>query len=229
MARDVLAIIPARGGSKGIPKKNIVDLAGKPLIAYSIEVALACPSISRVVVSTDDEEIAAVARELGAEVPFLRPRTIAGDRALLGDAITHVTEELKLAEGYVPDAHCVLYPTHPFRTPRLLELLLARLFDGFRRVFTARAFRPSRESYLAMTAEGSLSPIYDAATNRAEGSHLAFRPYGVFAAEQLTPQPRESYVFHLTDPVTHTDIDTPADLRLAEAIIRSGRFDFSLR
>ena len=76
---EVICLIPARGGSKGLPRKNILDLAGKPLIAHSIDVALATPSIKRVFVSTDDEEIAETAREYGAEVPFLRPSDLASD------------------------------------------------------------------------------------------------------------------------------------------------------
>ncbi len=79
---EVLAIIPARGGSKGIPRKNIRDFAGFPLIAYSIAAAKQSESVTRVIVSTDDEEIAAVARELGAEVPFLRPDELAQDETL---------------------------------------------------------------------------------------------------------------------------------------------------
>ena len=78
----MLAIIPARGGSKGIPRKNIKMLCGKPLIAHSIEAALACSSIDRVIVSTDDEEIAKVAREYEAEIPFMRPKELAQNNSI---------------------------------------------------------------------------------------------------------------------------------------------------
>ncbi|WP_225369103.1 acylneuraminate cytidylyltransferase family protein [Serratia marcescens] len=84
-----LAIIPARGGSKGIPKKNIKEIAGKPLIAWSIEQALNSSSIDRVIVSTDCEDIAAVAREYGAEVPFMRPAHLANDTAATEPALLH--------------------------------------------------------------------------------------------------------------------------------------------
>ena len=76
---NIIAVIPARGGSKGIPRKNIADICGKPLIAYAIEVALNTPEISTVFVSTDDNEIAEIAKSLGAEVPFLRPAYLADD------------------------------------------------------------------------------------------------------------------------------------------------------
>jgi CMP-N,N'-diacetyllegionaminic acid synthase len=84
---ETIAIIPARGGSKGIPRKNIVDLCGKPLIAYAIEAALKSDMITRVVVSTDDEGIAEISTAYGAEVPFLRPKEMALDRSSIGDAI----------------------------------------------------------------------------------------------------------------------------------------------
>ena len=80
-SREILALIPARGGSKSIPRKNIMEIAGKPLIAWSILQALESDRITRVVVSTDDDEIAAIAKEYGAEVPFLRPVEYADDRA----------------------------------------------------------------------------------------------------------------------------------------------------
>ena len=90
----ILAIIPARGGSKGIPGKNIKELAGKPLIAYTIEAARRAPSVSRVIVSTDSQEIADVAMRYGAEVPFLRPEELASDTAKTMDAVMYTLEEL---------------------------------------------------------------------------------------------------------------------------------------
>jgi N-acylneuraminate cytidylyltransferase/CMP-N,N'-diacetyllegionaminic acid synthase len=84
---NVIAIIPARGGSKGIPRKNLVDIGGKPLVAYSIEHALKSKLVNRVIVSTEDMEIAAVSREYGAEVPVMRPKELAEDHVL--DLPTH--------------------------------------------------------------------------------------------------------------------------------------------
>ena len=86
----LLAVLPARGGSKGIPKKNIRLLGGKPLIAYTIEAAKGVSAIDRLIVSTDDAEIAEVAREYGADVPFLRPKELAGDAAPVSGAILHL-------------------------------------------------------------------------------------------------------------------------------------------
>jgi CMP-N-acetylneuraminic acid synthetase len=112
----VMALIPARGGSKGIPRKNIRLLAGKPLIAWTIATALECKSIERVIVSTDDPEIAAIAEHYGAEVPFLRPAALATDAAPTQGTIEHVLQWLVDHEAYRPDYLLILQPTSPLRT-----------------------------------------------------------------------------------------------------------------
>lgn len=110
-----LAIIPARAGSKGIVGKNIRLLCGKPLIAWSIEAAIRSRSVDRVVVSTDCEKIAQVAREYGAETPFLRPDEISGDTATTESALLHCISWLEQHEGYVPDYVTLLQATSPIR------------------------------------------------------------------------------------------------------------------
>lgn len=129
----VLGLIPARGGSKGVPRKNVRLLGGKPLIEYTIEAGLRARSVDRVLVSTEDEEIASVAKSLGAEVPFLRPASLAQDDTPMLPVITHATEAV-IAEGWVPDVICLLQPTFPFRRPEQIdacvELLEARAADS---------------------------------------------------------------------------------------------------
>ncbi|MAE50965.1 MAG: hypothetical protein CMH27_04070 [Micavibrio sp.] len=110
----VLGLICARGGSKGVPGKNIKDICGKPLIAWSIEAALQCPDIADVVISTDDENIADVAKAYGAEVPFMRPPELARDDTKQIDAIVHAVQSLKDA-GREYDAVALLQPTCPLR------------------------------------------------------------------------------------------------------------------
>lgn len=126
---DILAIIPARSGSKSVAHKNIRLLLGKPLIAYSIEHALACRHINRVIVSTDSEQYAEIARQYGAEVPFLRPSEISGDRSNDLEFFIHALDWLEKNEGYVPDICVQLRPTHPIRktedTDRMIEMLIA--------------------------------------------------------------------------------------------------------
>jgi N-acylneuraminate cytidylyltransferase len=107
-----IAVIPARGGSKGIPKKNVQPLAGKPLVAHSISNALKTPSINRVFVSTDDSEIAAVAQEYGAEVIW-RPAEISNDTATSESALLHALDHLEQTESYVPDVMVFLQCTSP--------------------------------------------------------------------------------------------------------------------
>lgn len=113
--KEVLAVIPARGGSKSIPRKNIIDFAGHPLIAYSIAAGLSAEQVSRVIVSTDDEEIAEVSRRYGAEVPFLRPAEYAEDATPDLPVFEHALEWLSKHEDYRPDIVVQLRPTSPFR------------------------------------------------------------------------------------------------------------------
>lgn len=123
----VLAIVPARGGSKTIPRKNIRQLGGVPLIAYSIESGLRAASVDRVIVSTDDDEIADVARRYGAEVPFMRPSELASDLALDLPVFQHALGWLAENEGYRPDVIVQLRPTSPFRPPGVVDDAVALL------------------------------------------------------------------------------------------------------
>ncbi len=113
MENKLIALIPARGRSKGISRKNIRPLLGKPLIAWAIEAALNCPSLDRVIVSTDDKEIASIARENGAEVPFIRPHELAKDDTPDFPVFKHALEWLGDFENYCPDIVAWLRPTAP--------------------------------------------------------------------------------------------------------------------
>ncbi len=117
---QIIAIIPARGGSKGVPRKNIKLLGGKPLIWYTYEAARASHKFSDIILSTDDLEIASVAREFGLEVQFMRPAHLATDSATSIDVVNHCLDEMKLL-GKEYDAVMLLQPTSPFREKGLLE------------------------------------------------------------------------------------------------------------
>lgn len=125
-----IGFIFARGGSKGLPGKNIRLLAGKPLIAWSIEQALAVNRIERIIVSTDSEDIAAVAREYGAEVPFMRPSHLAQDHSPEWMAWRHALEYLKTSEGEMPDTMVSIPATAPLRLPVDIELCLDEYEKG---------------------------------------------------------------------------------------------------
>lgn len=126
MKPSVVGLITARGGSKSIPRKNIKLLAGKPLIAWTIEAALQSHRLSRVIVSTDDEEIAQVAREWGAEVPFMRPAELAQDKTPSIFAILHAINWLDQFESYQPDFVMCLQPTSPLRTAQDIDTVIER-------------------------------------------------------------------------------------------------------
>jgi YrbI family 3-deoxy-D-manno-octulosonate 8-phosphate phosphatase len=126
---EVLAIIPARGGSKGIPRKNIRSFAGYPLIAWSIAAAQQSKYVTRIIVSTDDEEIAAVAREYGAETPFLRPAEFAQDKSTDLPVFEHALNWLAEHEGYHPEVVIQLRPTSPVRPRGLIDDAIQILLD----------------------------------------------------------------------------------------------------
>jgi CMP-N,N'-diacetyllegionaminic acid synthase len=140
--QEVVALIPARGGSKSVPRKNLLPVAGRPLIAYSILHAKACPSITRIIVSTDDDEIAEVAKRYGAEVPFKRPAEAASDTATDFQVFHHALSWLAEHEGYVPELVVHLRPTGPVRETALIEravqlMLKSPEADALRSVGTA--------------------------------------------------------------------------------------------
>jgi CMP-N,N'-diacetyllegionaminic acid synthase len=179
-APRILALILARGGSKRLPGKNIRALAGKPLIAWSIASARACPAIADVVVSTDDEAIAQVAREHGARVPFLRPPALAADTSTSADAALHALGFLREQEGAAFDAVILLEPTSPLRAstdlPGVADLL-ARRWDDTDAVVTVGRVQLEQPGVMKrMDADGRLAPW--AAASPGEPP-VAWFPYGV--------------------------------------------------
>jgi len=121
MIMRILGIIPARGGSKGIPFKNIQKLAGKPLIEYTILSAKKSKYIDKVIVSTDNEKIAKISKSAGAEVPFMRPKKFSNDKSPTIDYVKHALEFLSTHQSYVPDIVLILQPTSPLRTTEVID------------------------------------------------------------------------------------------------------------
>jgi N-acylneuraminate cytidylyltransferase len=158
MSNQILALVPARGGSKGIPRKNIMSIGGKPLIAHTILQAKAIPVINRVIVSTDDPEIAETSRAWGAEVPFQRPVEFADDHSPDIDVFRHALSWLAEHEGYRPDLVVHLRPTCPMRRLDIIERAIALLAadptaDAVRAVSLAvqtpyKMWRISEDGYL---------------------------------------------------------------------------------
>ena len=158
---DVLAIIPARSGSKSVVDKNIRNIAGKPMIAYSIEHGLKAECIDRVIVSTDSEKYADISREYGAEVPFIRPAEYATDTSLDIDVFRHALTFLKENEGYEPEIVVQLRPTYPIRRISDIEAMV-KYMKEHPDVDSMRCIAPAKEIAYKMwfkDDEGMLSPI----------------------------------------------------------------------
>jgi len=220
---DTLAIIPARSGSKGLPRKNIVDLAGKPLIAYSILAARHAELINRVVVSTEDEEIAEVAKAWGAEVPFLRPRELATDTSGIGEAISYTVARLGGTSG--TRAYVQLYPTSPFRTPGFIDDMLRILYKGYGSVSTVKEVSVDPRFLFLREKQNQKMINLLGKTGAIPSWKKYYRTYPVFHA--YTTQQSDRHYYHvLTDKCMFIDIDTPRDLCWAETVISKGLFDF---
>ena len=159
---EVLAVIPARSGSKSVVDKNIRLINGKPMLAYSIEHALQTSLIDRVIVSTDSEKYASIAREYGAEVPFIRPAEYATDTSLDLDVFMHALSFLEEKEGYIPDLVVQLRPTYPIRRIQDIENMI-RYMEVHPDVDSMRCVAPAKEIPYKMwhmdEDTGMLSPL----------------------------------------------------------------------
>lgn len=176
-----LAVIPARGGSKRIPQKNIRDFCGKPIIAYSIETALTSRFFDQVIVSTDDEEIASVAREFGAETPFVRPTEIAGDYTSTNSVVKHAIE------WYQKRAHtfslvCCIYATAPFLQVRYLKEGHDRLISSDKSfAFSVTSFPFPIQRAIRITSKGDVQAFWPEHINsRSQDLEEAYHDAGQF-------------------------------------------------
>lgn len=164
---QVVALIPARGGSKGVPRKNIRLLGGYPLIAYSIAVCKLSKEIERVIISTDDEEIAEISRKFGAEVPFLRPEELAGDKS--GDIgfVEHAINWLQDNEGGVPEYLAHIRPTTPLREPNKVDEAIRKI-KNCRESTSLRSAHPAPESplkWFVKSDKGTFEPFAEGISN----------------------------------------------------------------
>lgn len=229
MSLDVVAFIFARGGSKGLPGKNIRPLCGKPLLAWSIGHAWDCAGVRRVIVSTDDAAIAQVALEHGAEVPFMRPAELAGDAAPEWLAWQHALRWLEADEGRLPDAMLSVPATAPLRTPLDLVQCLARFSAGDVDVVVTVS-EANRNPYFNMVARGTdglvrvvMSP--PVGVSRRQDTPVVFdmatvayvaRPDFVLCAARLF----DGRVAAVDLPRSHcVDIDTLEDFEWAEHLL----------
>jgi N-acylneuraminate cytidylyltransferase len=157
----VLAVVPARGGSKGIPRKNLAEVAGTPLVVHSINHAMASRTINRVVVSTDDEEIRQISLAAGAEVPFLRPAELSRDDTLDLPVFEHALKYLESQDGYVPDVVVHLRPTAPLRKPAWIDEAVEMLVRCPDADLVRSVSQPDKHPYrvFRIGSDGFLDPI----------------------------------------------------------------------
>ncbi len=220
----VVTIIPARGGSKSIPLKNLREVAGKPLIAWVIEASLQAKSVARTVVSTDHAGIAETARAFGAEVPFMRPEHLAGDEVTLDPVIYHAVETLEQADGVPIDVALTIQPTCPLLSPASIDNAVRELIEGgWDSVLSARNDTHLRWRLI----DGQYVPMFEARANRQQLPPEFTETGSCFASHRrvITPNDRlgENIGLVITPDEEAVDIDTELDLRLAEVIIQNNR------
>ena len=225
MSGDLLAIIPARGGSKRLSRKNVLPLAGKPLIAWTIEAALRCGAVGRVVVSTEDPEIAAVAESCGAEVPFMRSPGLATDTTTTIDVVLDILSKLPQAGRVV-----LLQPTSPLRTARHIDEA-AKLMDvrGAKAVVSVSEAEHPPEWSNPLPEDGSMDRFLrdDLKNKRSQDLPVSYRLNGaIYIADarmliqERTFLPcRGAYAYRM-DRESSIDIDGKVDFILAEILMR---------
>ncbi len=229
--QSVLGVVPARGGSKGIPRKNLYPIGSTPLTGFAIAAGLGVPEIDRLVLSTDDEEIASVGRAAGAHVPGLRPLELAGDATPMIDVLADLLASLR-AGGETYDIVCLLQPTTPFRDPGVISQALQRLVahpeaTSCLALAEVTDFHPKR---IRRIVDGFVTGYLgdDADREReqrqAHASDKAYRRCGAFYLIRTSTIVDQQSVFgdrplpYIVDGCQTVTIDEPLDLVLAEAV-----------
>ncbi|MEK7560607.1 MAG: acylneuraminate cytidylyltransferase family protein [Patescibacteria group bacterium] len=229
--KKFIAVIPARGGSKRFPGKNIHPLAGKPLIAHPIDAAKRAKGIDRVIVSTDDENIAGIAKEHGAEIPFMRPKELAEDWSSVIDVMVWTVEELERREKYHADYAILLQPTTPLVTPEQIEQAIAH------------AIEKNADSVVTVAEVDTINHPYNIREIKDDGT-ITFWQYDLhYAYYAKKPKPKFYHAANLwltsyetltrdrllegknnypiiVPPAYSMDIDYKEDLALVEAYLR---------
>lgn len=224
---NIIAIIPARGGSKGLPRKNVLPLLGVPLIGYTIEEAKKSKYIKRIVVSTDDNEIAEVSLKYGAEVPFIRPKELSGDNTSTNDVIEHVLNEIETKEGKISDIICLLQCTSPLRNvsdiDNTIEKMIKTNSDSAVSVcevesnpYWTNVFNGDKLEYFLkdgkkITRRQDLPKIYEINGAVYVVRTKSFRKYKTLETENMTG--------YIMEKERSIDIDTIIDFKMAELIL----------
>ncbi|TAJ10914.1 MAG: acylneuraminate cytidylyltransferase family protein [Nitrospirae bacterium] len=226
-ARRFLGLIPARGGSKGIPRKNLVSVAGKPLIGYTIEAALRSRHLDRVLLSTDDEEIAETGRRIGLKVPFLRPAELAADDTPMMAVIKHALREIAKTEGDQPTVVVLLQPTSPLRTEAHIDAAI-ELFEKEQADSVVSVSEPLEHPCDMVSFENGTMTLALSAEERWKGRQTYPKFYFVNGAiyivkTELIGEARHPWggktVPFLMSPLESIDVDGHAQLTITELLL----------
>lgn len=233
MEHTVLGVIPARGGSKRIPGKNLEIIDGKPLIAHTVDQAMKARHLSRTIVSTDDPSIKNAAFEHGAEVPFDRPAELATDTAKTREVVTHAVNWFE-DRGEAFDIVCKLQPTNPLRRPRDIDDSLERLVStGGESVISVNEYLYPPDWALTEDERGHLTEYYNEGylwegRTRSQDSADLYCPNGVVMAATISAW-HEYGTFYTDETVAYSmpptrsfDIDEPPDLELVRHLMETG-------
>lgn len=230
--QNLLAIIPARSGSKGIPRKNIKSLKGKPLIAHSIASACHSTHLDRCMLSTDDEEIATIAREYNAEVPFRRPEQLALDETPSIEVVRNLLDRLQNEQQYEPDYIMMLQPTSPLRTSEDIDRAIEKLLsdEESASLLSVKSVE-EHPDWMYHIQQNQLIPYHkqpEEAADRRQDLDTLYYPNGAIylcrtkdlrEEHTLTPDPILPYVM---PPERSVDIDDEFDWKLTEFLMESG-------
>lgn len=230
--KKILGLIPARGGSKGIPRKNTVNLCGRPLIAYSIEAGRESKYIDYLMVSTDDELIASISRKYGAEVPFLRPKELASDTAKTIDAVLHAIYALR-ERKMVFDCVILLQPTQPLRTTEDIDASVELFFEKGCRALVSVSEVDDHPILTRSIENGQLKPLLDtSSTCRRQDMPKYYKINGCIYINSVDDLGKDTSfndncIPYIMEKSHSVDIDEMDDLNTAERYLQLNKLENS--
>lgn len=223
---SVIGLIPARGGSKGIPGKNLVELGGRPLIAWTIEAAVASGDLTRVVVTTEDAQIAAVATELGAEVPFVRPAELAADDTPALNVVAHAIEAMR-DMGHIVETIVYLQPTSPFRSAEDIVESIRMHSERKRSVVSVCPAKHHPSWFFRLSKSGDLAPYLreSEVADRRQDSVPLYEPNGaIYIASAAALSAGRTFfdgaLGYVMPRERSLDLDEPFDLTVARLVAK---------
>lgn len=227
---DFLGLIPARAGSKGILRKNMADLAGKPLVQYTMEAARGSGLLTRTLITTDDDEVIDLGKRLGMEAPFKRPAGLASDSSSMADVAIHAVEWLKDNEGYTPDAIVLLQPTSPFRNARDIDGAIEAWTKGGKKRLAAVCEVSQHPCEMVRNSGGRLQyavSVPDGAARRQDFPDYYFISGAIYIVSTASLLMEKTWLddetlLYIMPQSRSIDIDMPVHLMMARAMLEAG-------